>query len=265
MRRTSPWTRIIGGRPADRCRSEALFLTENASSSVMSMDLLGCGAVGRGAGACRRALLGAMTTMIADNLAQRARAHCKRLRGAPDAPVQSVTLLAVSKTFGADAVREAHAAGQRALRRELRAGGASPRSPRSPTCAAHRMAPDRPAAEQQDARRRRRTSTGCNGRPAEDRRAAVASSGPPALPPLQVCLQVNISGEASKSGVAPGEVAGARARGRALPRLRLRGLMAIPEPAGGLRGAAARRIARCASCSTRCAPRASRSTRCRWA
>ena len=39
MRRTSPWTRIIGGRPAERWRSEALFLTPNASSSVISIGL----------------------------------------------------------------------------------------------------------------------------------------------------------------------------------------------------------------------------------
>ena len=57
---------------------------------------------------------------------------------------------------------------------------------------------------------------------------------PPELAPLQVCLQVNISGEDSKSGVAP-EAALALAREvAALPRLRLRGLMAIPEPAGDL-------------------------------
>jgi len=57
---------------------------------------------------------------------------------------------------------------------------------------------------------------------------------PPDLPPLQVCLQVNISGEDSKSGVAP-EAALALAREVAmLPRLKLRGLMAIPEPAGDL-------------------------------
>src|SRR5215470_15236043 len=37
MRRTSPLTRIIGGRPEDRCRSEALFLTTKASSSEMSI------------------------------------------------------------------------------------------------------------------------------------------------------------------------------------------------------------------------------------
>ena len=57
---------------------------------------------------------------------------------------------------------------------------------------------------------------------------------PPELPPLQVCLQVNISGEDSKSGVAP-EALRALAHGVAsLPRLKLRGLMAIPEPAGDL-------------------------------
>ena len=55
---------------------------------------------------------------------------------------------------------------------------------------------------------------------------------PPELPPLQVCLQVNISGEDSKSGIAP-EAALALAREVAtLPRLKLRGLMAIPEPEG---------------------------------
>lgn len=57
---------------------------------------------------------------------------------------------------------------------------------------------------------------------------------PATLAPLQVCLQVNVSGEDSKSGVAP-EAALALAREVAtLPRLKLRGLMAIPEPAGDL-------------------------------
>jgi PLP dependent protein len=53
---------------------------------------------------------------------------------------------------------------------------------------------------------------------------------PAGQPPLDVCIQVNVSGEHSKSGVAPGgEVQLAEAISR-LPRLRLRGLMAIPEP-----------------------------------
>lgn len=53
---------------------------------------------------------------------------------------------------------------------------------------------------------------------------------PAGLPALNVCIQVNVSGEASKSGVQPGEeLALARAIG-ALPRLKLRGLMTVPEP-----------------------------------
>lgn len=51
-----------------------------------------------------------------------------------------------------------------------------------------------------------------------------------ARPPLQVCIQVNVSGEASKSGVSPGEAAALAHAVAGLPNLRLRGLMAIPEP-----------------------------------
>jgi pyridoxal phosphate enzyme (YggS family) len=60
--------------------------------------------------------------------------------------------------------------------------------------------------------------------------ARLNDARPAHLPPLQVCIQVNVSGEASKSGVGPG---GERALARAIaamPRLQLRGLMAIPEP-----------------------------------
>jgi pyridoxal phosphate enzyme (YggS family) len=58
----------------------------------------------------------------------------------------------------------------------------------------------------------------------------LAEQRPESLPPLQVCVQVNVSGEASKSGVAPAEVAALAHRLASLPRLRLRGLMAIPAP-----------------------------------
>ena len=50
------------------------------------------------------------------------------------------------------------------------------------------------------------------------------------LPPLNLCVQVNVSGEASKSGLAPAAVRELAAAVRALPRVRLRGLMCIPEP-----------------------------------
>lgn len=62
----------------------------------------------------------------------------------------------------------------------------------------------------------------------------LSEQRPAHLPPLQICLQVNISGEASKSGLSPAEVQDLAHAVAALPRLRLRGLMAIPEPAADL-------------------------------
>ncbi|CAG9176278.1 Pyridoxal phosphate homeostasis protein [Cupriavidus laharis] len=59
----------------------------------------------------------------------------------------------------------------------------------------------------------------------------LSDQRPAGMAPLQVCLQVNISDEASKSGVAPDEVPELARAVAALPGLRLRGLMAIPEPA----------------------------------
>ena len=59
---------------------------------------------------------------------------------------------------------------------------------------------------------------------------------PADLPPLQVCLQVNVDGGATKSGVPPEEVLALATQVAALPRLRLRGLMVIPEPAADYAG-----------------------------
>jgi pyridoxal phosphate enzyme (YggS family) len=58
----------------------------------------------------------------------------------------------------------------------------------------------------------------------------LSEQRPPDRPPLNVLLQVNISGEASKGGAVPDEVPALAAAIAALPRLSLRGLMAIPEP-----------------------------------
>jgi PLP dependent protein len=58
----------------------------------------------------------------------------------------------------------------------------------------------------------------------------LSEQRPDALPPLNICLQVNISGEASKSGVEPDDLPELAAAVTRLPRLRLRGLMAIPAP-----------------------------------
>lgn len=59
----------------------------------------------------------------------------------------------------------------------------------------------------------------------------LSEQRPAALPPLQLCLQVNVSGESSKGGVVPDRVAELADAVAALPRVKLRGLMAIPAPA----------------------------------
>lgn len=58
----------------------------------------------------------------------------------------------------------------------------------------------------------------------------LSAQRPAGLPPLEVCVQVNVSGEASKSGCEPAEAVDLCRQVAALPNLRLRGLMAIPEP-----------------------------------
>lgn len=58
----------------------------------------------------------------------------------------------------------------------------------------------------------------------------LSEQRPDHLAPLNLCLQVNVSGEASKSGCTPQELPALAQAVAALPRLRLRGLMAIPEP-----------------------------------
>ncbi|MCP5229630.1 YggS family pyridoxal phosphate-dependent enzyme [Accumulibacter sp.] len=62
----------------------------------------------------------------------------------------------------------------------------------------------------------------------------LSEQRPASLPPLSVCLQVNVSGEVSKSGVSPAEAAALAHAVAVLPRLRLRGLMAIPARSDGL-------------------------------
>ena len=58
----------------------------------------------------------------------------------------------------------------------------------------------------------------------------LSEQRPADLPPLNICIQVNVSGEASKSGCNPADLPALAAAISGLPRLKLRGLMAIPEP-----------------------------------
>lgn len=148
----------------------------------------------------------------------------------PDA----VRLLAVSKTFGAEAVLEAVDAGQRAFGENYLQEGVDKiqavqqaLGDSGPALEWHFIGPiqsnkTRPIAEH---------FAWVHTVEREKIAQRLSEQRPAGLAPLQICLQVNISGEASKSGVAPQEVAALAHKVAALPNLTLRGLMAIPEPA----------------------------------
>lgn len=166
--------------------------------------------------------------MIADNLA-RVHARIATACARSGRPVGNVTLLAVSKTHGADAVRLAVAAGQtRFGENQVQEAVAKmdALADFGPALEWHLIGPlqsnkTRLAAERFD-------WVQSVDRPSIAER--LSAQRPEGLPPLSVCLQVNTSGEASKSGFAPDAVLDAARAVAALPRLRLRGLMAIPEP-----------------------------------
>jgi len=144
--------------------------------------------------------------------------------------VESVTLLAVSKTVPAEVVRDAFDAGQRSFGENYVREALDKVAALADVRAQidwHLIGPlqsnkTREVAEQFDW-----VHSVDRLRIAE----RLSSQRPATLEPLNICLQVNISAEDSKSGVAPAELPALAAAVAALPRLRLRGLMAIPEPA----------------------------------
>ncbi len=144
-------------------------------------------------------------------------------------PVQSVTLLAVSKTQPAACVREAFAAGERCFGENYVQEGVAKIAALADLRGQiewHLIGPlqsnkTRVVAEQFDWVH------------SVDRlkiAQRLSEQRPAHLPQLQVCLQVNISGEASKAGLPPADVIDVARAVALLPRLRLRGLMALPEP-----------------------------------
>ena len=144
--------------------------------------------------------------------------------------VQDVTLLAVSKTFGPDAVRAAAAAGQRDFGENYLQEGVDKIAALADLRGQlrwHCIGPiqsnkTRLVAEQFD------WAHGVDRLKTAER---LSAQRPPGLPPLNLCLQVNIDGGPTKSGVAPAEALALAQAVAALPRLRLRGLMTIPDPA----------------------------------
>lgn len=164
--------------------------------------------------------------IIADNL-QATKSRIAAAERAAGRNSSSVTLIAVSKTFGPEAVRECAQAGQQAFGENyLQEALDKIEALRDMPMEWHFIGPiqsnkTRPIAENFHW-----------VHSVERERVAVRldAARPAGLPPLNICLQVNVSGEASKSGVAPDEVAALAQAVRPLTRLRLRGLMAIPEP-----------------------------------
>jgi pyridoxal phosphate enzyme (YggS family) len=148
-------------------------------------------------------------------------------RAAGRAP-EAIRLLAVSKAFPPEAVRAVHALGQRefgenfvqesALKREALADLADiewhligPLQSNKTRIAAERFAWVHTIDRLKIAER-------------------LSAARPAHAPPLDVCVQVNVSGEGTKSGVAPADALALARAVALLPRLRLRGLMAVPEP-----------------------------------
>ena len=140
---------------------------------------------------------------------------------------QAIQLLAVSKTFPPAAVREAFQAGQTKFGESyVQEALAKMSELRDLPLEWHFIGPLQSNKTRQVAEHFAWVHSVDRAKIAE----RLSAARPAELPPLQVCLQVNVSGEASKSGVAPEQAAALAAHVTALPRLQLRGLMAIPAP-----------------------------------
>lgn len=140
-------------------------------------------------------------------------------------PVDAVQLLAVSKTWPAVRVREAAACGQRAFGENYVQEGVEKMAELADLGLEwHFIGPLQSNKTRVVAENFSWVHSVERIKIAE----RLAAQRPRHLPPLQVCVQVNVSGEASKSGCAPSAAAALAHAIGTLPQLRLRGLMAIP-------------------------------------
>src|SRR6185503_767527 len=165
-------------------------------------------------------------TTIARNL-QAVLARIELATNACGRRASDITLLAVSKTFPASYIEEARSGGQTAFGESYAQEGVEKITRLSGLGLEwHFIGPvqrnkTRPIAEH---------FRWVHSVARTEIAVRLNAARPEHLPALDVCIQVNISGETSKSGVAPGEEVGLARAIATLPRLRLRGLMAIPEP-----------------------------------
>lgn len=142
-------------------------------------------------------------------------------------PSGEVALLAVSKTFAPDAIREAYHAGQVCFAESY------VQEALNKLAALHDLPIEWHFIGPVQSNKTRAIAEHFAWVHSVDRlkiAERLSAQRPAHLPPLQICLQVNISEEASKSGVPSGEVAQLAMKVARLPHLELRGLMAIPAP-----------------------------------
>jgi pyridoxal phosphate enzyme (YggS family) len=139
-----------------------------------------------------------------------------------------VRLVAVSKTFPAEAIRAVHALGQRDFGENYVQEAAAKMASLSDLADIewHLIGPLQSNKAAMAASRFAWVQTVERAKIA----GRLSAARPVDLMPLSVCIQVNASGEASKSGVTPGEVVGLARVIAGQPRLRFRGIMGIPEP-----------------------------------
>jgi pyridoxal phosphate enzyme (YggS family) len=172
-----------------------------------------------------------MNPSIADNIA-RVRAQIEAACQAAGREPSSVQLLAVSKTWGVDAVRQAHAAGQTAFGENyIQEAVDKITALRDLPLEWHCIGPIQ-------SNKTRLVAEHFDWVHSVDRlkiAKRLSEQRPAELPPLQVCIQVNVDGGDNKSGVSPLELPALAQAVAALPRMRLRGIMTIPEPAEQMR------------------------------
>ncbi len=166
-------------------------------------------------------------TMIADNLQAVRKRVSQAVHACGRAP-ESVTLLAVSKTFPAESVRHAHAAGQTAFGENYIQEGVDKIA----------VLADLPLQWHCigliQSNKTRLVAQHFDWVHSVDRlkiAQRLSEQRPAGKAPLQVCIQVNIDAGPTKAGVAPAEALQLARQIQALPHLQLRGLMTIPEPA----------------------------------
>jgi pyridoxal phosphate enzyme (YggS family) len=167
-----------------------------------------------------------MSTSVSVNLAQ-VRKRIELACLATGRPLDAVKLLAVSKTMPAQAIRDAHAAGQLAFGENyIQEGVDKIASLADLSLEWHCIGPIQSNKTKLVAENFAWVHSIDRLKTAE----RLSAQRPAELPPLQVCLQVNVDGGSNKSGVAPSELMALAQAVAQLPHLQLRGIMTIPEP-----------------------------------